>query len=106
MYPNTELRHLEERKRRLLNRIERRREECVRSGEQVGETLRMVDGWREKISNWTGFASVFFPFFLKARAELGKPRPPGKVAGALRLASLGWKLVKGLKPLTYVFRGG
>lgn len=105
MYPNGELRNLALRKEHLLRRIGQRREECVEVTGRLAVTVRVIDTWRERIFSWTSIASTFLPFFLRTRAELKKPAPRGKLSGALRWAGLGWKLVKGLAPLTYAFRG-
>lgn len=105
MYPNSELRHLAFRKQRLLRRIGQRREECIEVTGRLAVTVRVIDTWRERISNWSSIASTFLPFFLRTRAELKKPAPPGKLSSALRWAGLGWKLVKGLRPLTCAVRG-
>lgn len=93
------------RKQRLLERIGRRREACVEITGRLAQTVRLIDTWRERITHWSGFASVLFPFFLGTRKELKKPAPKGRIAGALRWGGLIWRMAKGLRPLTYAFRG-
>lgn len=105
MYPDQEIRALAARKERLLRRIGRRREDLVDAGGRLAEKVALFEHWRERVLRWSGLASTVLPFFLGARAGRRKTPPKSRISSLLRWGGLAWRLVRGLKPVTYADRG-